>query len=123
MAGGSDGPAETSTATIETTASDGRHATITLHGDIEDEMAAALQAELQRHLHAGRCFIRINTGGVTFLDSSAVGALVTGATRCAAEHGELILSNVPTLLRRLIEITGLERVLVTESAGDEHARD
>jgi anti-anti-sigma factor len=97
---GSDGPAETSTAKIETTGSDGRHVSIALHGDIDEEVAPALLAELQRHLDAGRYFIRIDAAGVTFPDSSAIGALVTGAQRCVGMLGALSLINVPTGVRR-----------------------
>jgi anti-anti-sigma factor len=84
---GSDGPAEKSTASIETTGSDERHASIALHGDIDAEAAPALFAELQHHLNAGRYFIDINTAGVTFLDSTAIGVLVTGAQRCVGKLG------------------------------------
>ena len=46
--------------------------------------------------------------GVSFLDSTALGALVTAAERRAAVHGALILTSVPTRVRRIIQITGLD---------------
>lgn len=113
---GSHGPVETSTAKIETTASDEWHAAIALHHGIDAEAAPALLSELQRHLDAGRYFLRIDAGGVTFLDSTAIGALVTGTERCAAVHGALILTNVPTPVRRMIQITGLDTVLLIDTA-------
>src|SRR5262245_27671382 len=120
---GWDSPAETSTAKIETTASDGWHAAIALHGEVDAEVAPALHAELQGHLAAGRYFIRINAGGVTFLDSTALAAVVTAAQRCADERGALILTKVPTPVWRIIQITGLDTVLLVDTACDSQARD
>lgn len=119
----SDGSAGIPTAHIETMASDGWHATVALHGEIDTAVAPALRAELQRHLEAGRCFIRINAAGVTFFDSSALNALVRGTQSCAGANGALILSNVPTRVRRLIEITGLDTVLLIDTASDSVAPD
>jgi anti-sigma B factor antagonist len=90
-----------------------------LHGDIDTAVAGALRTELQRHLDAGRRFIRIDAAGLTFLDSTALAALVTGAERCAGVHGALILTNVPTRMRRIIQISGLDTVLLIDNAGDE----
>lgn len=119
---GSYGPAEPNTAQIETTASDEWHAAVALHGEIDAEVTPALGTELQRHLDAGRGFIRINAAGVTFLDSTALGALVTAAERCATARGALILTNVPTRVRRTIQITGLDTVLLIDTACDSHMR-
>jgi anti-sigma B factor antagonist len=114
-------PAETSTAEIKTTARDGWHATVALYGEIDMAAAPSLRAELDRHLDAGRGFIRIDAAGVTFLDCTALNALVTRARRCAGMHGALILTNVPTRVREIIRITGLETVLLIDTACDERA--
>lgn len=115
---GSYGPAEARIATVETTASDGWHAAVALRGEIDAAVAPALCAELEGHLEAGRHFIRIDTAGVTFLDSTAIGALVTWSRRCAEVHGALILTNVPARARRLIRMMGLETLLLIDRACD-----
>jgi anti-anti-sigma factor len=92
----SDRPADASAAQIETAASDEWRATVALHGDIDAEAAPALHTELHRHLDARRCVIRIDAGGVTFIDSTAMGELLSAAERCADLQGSLILTNVPT---------------------------
>jgi anti-sigma B factor antagonist len=120
---GADGSAGKASAQIETTASDGWHATVALHGEIDIAVAPALHAELQRHIEAGRCFIRIDAAGLTFVDSSALNALVRGTQGCAEVNGALILTNVPTRVRRVIEITGLDTVLLIDTACDSQARD
>ena len=114
---GSRGPAKAST-TIETTASDGWHASIGLYGEIDQALAPALRGELQRHIGAGRFFIRIDAGGVTSVDSTALDALVIGAALCARAHGSMILLNVPTRVRRIIEISGLDTVLLIDASVD-----
>lgn len=114
-------PAERSTAKIKTTASDGWHATVALFGEIDMAAAPALRTELDRHLDAGRCFIRIDAASVTFVDSTALNVLVTGARRWARVHGALILTNVPTRVRQIIRITGLETLLLIDTACDERA--
>jgi anti-sigma B factor antagonist len=123
-AAGSDTPAETSAAKIETTASDDWHATVALSGEIDMAVAPAVRAELDRHLDAGRCLIRIDAAGVTFLDSTALNALVRGAERCAAVHGALNLTDVPARMRQIVQLTGLGTVLLIDNAdagrGQEH---
>lgn len=113
---GSQDPAETSTAKIETTESDGWHATVALYGEIDIAAAPALRTELDRHLDAGRWCIRIDAAGVTFVDSTALNALVCGAERCANAQGPLILTNVPTCVRQIIRVAGLETVLLIDTA-------
>jgi anti-sigma B factor antagonist len=111
-----DGPTDTK---IETTASDEWRAAVALHGEIDIAVAPALRRELERHLDAGRRVIRVDAGGVTFIDSTAIGALASMAQRCALIQGSLILTNVSTRARRIIRITGLETVLLIDTAPDE----
>lgn len=103
---------------VETTAQDEWRAAIALRGDLDIANAEYLRAELDEHLAAGRRVIRVDVGAVEFMDSTALGELVLATRRCKAEHGSLILSNVPTRLRRLIELAGLEHVLLIDTAGE-----
>jgi len=58
-----------------------------------------------------------------FLDSTALRVLATAAERCASVIGALILTNVPTRLRRIIQITGLHSVLIIDTTCDSHTRE
>jgi len=58
-----------------------------------------------------------------FLDSTALRVLVTAAERCAPVIGALILTNVPTRVRRIIQITGLHTVLIIDTTCDSHTRE
>lgn len=104
--------------TVQTTAQDEWRATIALRGDLDIANAEHLRAELEEHVAAGRRVIRVDVGAVDFMDSTALGELVTATQRCAAEHGSLILCNVPPRLRRLIELAGLDHVLLIDTAGE-----
>lgn len=113
-------PAET--AKIKTTASDAWHATVALFGEFDMAAAPALRTALDRHFYAGRCCVRIDAAGVTFLDATALNVLVTAAQRWASVRGALILTNVPTRVRQIIRITRLETVLLIDTACDGQAR-
>jgi anti-sigma B factor antagonist len=103
---------------VVTTSSDDWRAAIALYGELDVANASDLRAELDRHIDAGRRVIRVDAGGVEFMDSTAVGELIVASERCAAEHGSLILTNVPARVRRLLSVAGLDRVLLVDTACD-----
>ncbi|HZC51892.1 MAG TPA: STAS domain-containing protein [Mycobacterium sp.] len=115
------GLAEPRIGRIVTTDSDAWHASIALSGEIDGAAAPALRREVRRHLRAGRRVIRIDAGAVTFVDSLALGALAAASVRCAGVQGSLILINVPPCVRRIIQLTGLESVLLIDTAPDQTA--
>jgi anti-sigma B factor antagonist len=106
------------TGSITTTAQDDWRASVELRGEFDAANAAELRAVFDEHLDAGRRVLRIDTHAVTFMDSSAVGAIVATHARCNQEHGSLILTGVQPRVARLFQITGLDHVLLIDSAGD-----
>lgn len=116
------GEAERRTGDIRTTASDEWRAAVALRGVLGAGSAAVLHAELQRHLDAGRRVIRIDAGGVTFVDSAVIQELVDVSERCHADRGSLILTNVPARVRRLVKLGGLEPRLLIDTACDSPSR-
>lgn len=103
---------------VRTTSSDEWRAAIALHGELDVANAHELRAELARHLDEGRRVIRVDAGEVEFLDSTALAELIVATERCAADHGSLILTNVPPRVRRLLTLAGLDRRLLIDTAGD-----
>lgn len=112
------GAAESSAGQIEATGSDEWRAAIALRGDLDVAAAPALRAELERHLRDGRRVFRIDVAAVTFIDSVALGELIFASVRCMGDGGSLILTNVPPGVRRVVEITGLESMLLIDTAGE-----
>ena len=106
---------------VQTTAQDDWRAAIALRGELDVANADDLRIELTAHLDAGRRVIRVDVGGLEFMDSTALGALVTASRRCTAEQGSLILTNAPPRMRRLIDLAGLEHVLLVDTACEDAA--
>lgn len=101
---------------VRTTAQDEWRAAIRLCGELDIANAVELGAELDAHLAAGRRVIRVDASAVEFIDSTAVGALVTANARCRELHGSLILTGVRGPLRRLLQVAGLADVLLVDTA-------
>jgi anti-sigma B factor antagonist len=101
---------------VRTVASDEWRAAIQLCGELDIANAELLRRELLHHIDAGRRVIRVDTSRVDFMDSTAVGALVEASERCRAEHGSLILTGVRRPLQRLLQVAGLDQVLLVDTA-------
>jgi anti-sigma B factor antagonist len=101
---------------VVTTAYDEWRAAIALHGELDIANATELRAQLNRHIDEGRRVIRVDAQAVEFIDSTAIGELIAASERCRAEHGSLILTNVPPRLQRLVSIAGLDNVLLIDTA-------
>jgi anti-sigma B factor antagonist len=106
-------------APVKTVASDEWRAAVALFGELDIANARELRAELDQHLDAGRRVIRVDVGAVEFMDSTAIGTLIDASERCRREHGSLILTNVPPRVQRIVQIAGLEHVLLIDTAGAE----
>ncbi len=103
---------------VQTTSSDEWRAAVALRGELDVANACELRAELARHLDAGRRVIRVDARYVEFMDSTAIGELITASERCRAEHGSLILTGVPRRLLRLLTIAGLDQILLVDTASN-----
>lgn len=101
---------------IQTTRSDTWRAAVALRGELDMASVPSLRAELGRHLEAGRRLIRVDAGSITFIDAAVISELVEASQRCQAERGSLILTNVPARVRHIIEIAGLETLLLIDTA-------
>jgi anti-anti-sigma factor len=102
---------------VRTIASDDWRASVALQGELDVANAHELRAELARHLDAGRRVIRVDAQRLDFIDSTALRELMVATQRCTADHGSLILTNVSARLWRVLEVTGLDQVLLVDAAG------
>jgi len=53
----------------------------------------------------------VDLAGVTFMDSSGLGAIADASLTLESSGSGLVLCNVPRLVRRVLEITDIGRVL------------
>lgn len=77
----------------------------------------ALRDAVHRELEAGHRNVLIDLGGVTTIDSSGIGELVSTYTSVSKRGGKLKLLNIPDKVSDILQITQL--ISVFESYGDE----
>jgi anti-sigma B factor antagonist len=83
---------------------------VAVEGEIDIAVAPELRRHLEELLDQGNTSIVVDLTGVSFLDSTALGVLISILKRCHASEGELCLvANDPQVLR-VFEITGLTDV-------------
>ena len=86
-------------------------AVLELHGDADLHAAPELRERLNAAIDGQTAGVVVDLSDVTFLDSTALGVLVGGMKRLRATRRPLRLAAPRTEIRRLLEITLLDRVL------------
>ncbi len=84
---------------------------VTLAGELDVYTVSAFRRDLET-VDAGEVTLAIDLSGVTLLDSSGIGALVSLLNQARAARGRLGLICPQRRLRRIFEITGLRRAFV-----------
>jgi anti-sigma B factor antagonist len=83
---------------------------ITVVGEIDVATAPQLRESLHGVIAQGQSTVVLDLLGVTFLDSTALGVLVGGLKRCRELGGELHVVVADARIRKIFEITGLNKV-------------
>jgi anti-sigma B factor antagonist len=90
---------------------DGEVHVVSVSGELDLHTAGELSAELEGVIARRPKRIVVDLGGVTFLDSTALGALVTAAKHARAVGAPtLVVTDDPHTLK-IFRITGLDAVL------------
>jgi anti-sigma B factor antagonist len=84
---------------------------VTVSGDLDLSTAPGLRTELVRAWDEGATEIVVDLLRVPFVDSTALGVLVEASKRTTARGGVLRVVCDDRRIARIIEITGLDRVL------------
>ena len=69
-----------------------------------------LKVEMRRLFESGAKDLIIDLKEIHFIDSSGLGALVSGYKNASALHGSLKLSNLQSQVKSMFELTRLHRV-------------
>jgi anti-sigma B factor antagonist len=78
-----------------------------------------LKAEMQRQFEAGSRNLLIDLNDVRFIDSSGLGALVSGFKNAISHQGNLKLSSLQPQVKSMFELTRLHRVFeIFPTAGE-----
>jgi anti-sigma B factor antagonist len=90
---------------------DGSVTVVTLSGDLViGDAEAAFKKTVSRLLEEGKAQLVVDCGGLRYVDSSGLGALVRALTTSQHEGGGTKLLGVPSSLRKLLELTKLDSV-------------
>lgn len=112
----------TARASLTTVRQDRSHALIRAVGEWDLANAQVLGELLEEHEKAGRRFVRVDVGAVSFLDCTCLDVLVTAHQRLLATQGMLVLTDVTPRLMRLLRLARLDRVLLTTGLTDVGSR-
>ncbi|AIR96120.1 STAS domain-containing protein [Streptomyces glaucescens] len=103
---------------IDVPHTDGTRAVIALSGEFDIASAPAVRARALDLIANGHPDLVADLAGVTFCDSSGLGALV-GIWRCAKDaDGSLTLAAIPDRLGRLLSVTGMDTFLPVHPSAD-----
>jgi anti-anti-sigma factor len=91
---------------------------LTVSGELGGSGAERLLAKLDRLLDHGHRYVVLDLSAVSFCDSSGVSALVRGHARASAAAGGLRLSAASEQVVRVLELSGLARMLGLKSTMD-----
>jgi anti-sigma B factor antagonist len=90
---------------------------LSLIGEIDMASAPELQRACMAAVDDGAKKVILDTSGVTFIDSTGLGVIIALQKRLRAEGGEASIRNPSSVLRRLIQVTNLDRVVPVEGEG------
>jgi anti-sigma B factor antagonist len=96
------------TLTIADRTSGGFHV-LQLEGDIDVETARSLRAHIVDRFSAPRSQVIVDLSGVGFMDSSGLGALVSG-WQLTRDDGSFRIAGANPVVQRVLSITGMEEV-------------
>jgi anti-sigma B factor antagonist len=92
---------------------------VTLHGDADLHSAPELRERLERLDDEGVTALVVDLSEVAFIDSMALGLLLAAMKRARSRDGRLRLVVARPEIRRIFEITLLDRVLAIDSTREE----
>lgn len=87
-------------------------------GRLDMVAAPGLREQLQTLVRGGDTRLVVDLSGVDALDSSGLGALISGLKAARQSGGDLLIVAPGEQARAVLELTNLDRVLKTVASGD-----
>jgi len=85
--------------------------------------APAFKTLVEETVASGQNRIVVDLGGVTFIDSSGLGALIAGLKSSRQAGGDLRIAGVPEQVMTVLRLTNLDRVLRAHSSVADASHD
>ena len=95
---------------------------IELAGDIDVETARTLRAHIVERFSDSNARVVVDLTGVDFMDSSGLGALVSG-WQLTRDDGTFRIAGANSIVRRVLSITGMEDVFALYESVDDATSD
>ncbi len=92
---------------------------VAVHGDTDMHVVDELEARLSEVIDEGPALLVLDLSGVTFLDSMALGVLLSSLKRLGQTGGKLRVVTPRPEIRRIFEVTLLDRLFDIDSSRDE----
>jgi anti-sigma B factor antagonist len=84
---------------------------VTLSGEVDLYTAPRFKDDLVALIDGGAAAVVIDLSGVTFIDSTALGVIISGVKRLHERDGRLLIVAASRPVVRILDITGLDKVL------------
>jgi anti-sigma B factor antagonist len=94
-------------------------AVVVLEGEVDLYTAPRFKDVLLQAIDEGARHVIVDLAGVSFVDSTALGVLVSGGKRLQQTAGGLAIGCPDAKIRRILEITGLDTVFGVYPSRDE----
>ena len=108
MGYGQAGPDAVLAPAVATARRAGRQVTITLRGELDGVTVPEVLAALDDQLDAGVDSVVFDAAELEFMDSSGLRVLVLAGQRLGDMPGAVVVRNPSDVIRRLLEVTGLD---------------
>jgi anti-sigma B factor antagonist len=98
---------------------DGYIEVLTVTGELDIWSSPELRQRVETALRSGRNSLVLDLDGVTHMDSSGLAALIAAHQLTEERRGRLALVITSLLVRRTVEVRGLDRLFTIVSSRDE----
>lgn len=87
---------------------------IDLIGEVDIYTAGQLKEAFIKIIEEKKESIKINAEGLEYIDSTGLGVLIGALKRLKQENKDIIIYNVKASIKKLLNITGLDKIFIIE---------